>query len=248
MPFKILIIDDDIDDKLYTISQLKSLLEKQGYDVKATADHEDAYDLVFAFHPDVIVLDIRFGSQDEEGWGFKICKSIRDNGCRVPIILITKYYTQTEDVVKGLELGADDYVRLPCDMLEIRARILANLPPATEEYDDYLRVDFEGQLVCVKRNEEWQEVVLRPLQFKLLRKLVLRVGQVVEYYKLALEVWDKEEVDERSIYKCLCELRTLVEPDRHDPVYFETVRGVGLRFNGRLTSAYRGSAKRRSPC
>jgi DNA-binding response OmpR family regulator len=247
MPFKILLVDDDINDRNTTISQLKRLLEdEERFDVKATADGRNAYDLVFEYKPDVIVLDIKFGSQGIKGT--EICKSIRENGCEVPIILITKFYTETDDVLQGFAVGADDYVRLPCDKMEIRARILANLPQGIEEYDDYLRIDRESQRVCVKRNGEWQEVTLRPLQFRLLRELADNAGRPIEYYKLADRVWGKEEMDEGAMFKCLCELRARVEPDPHHPIYLETIRGVGYRFNGRSTREYGGSAKRRVPC
>ena len=229
------------------ISHLRRLLEEEDrFDVKASADGRNAYDLVFEYKPDVIVLDINFGSQDIKGTN--ICSSIRDDGCQVPIILITKYYTQTDDVLEGFEKGADDYVRLPCDTMEIRARIKANLPQGIEEYDDYLRIDRESQRVCVKRNGEWQEVTLRPLQFRLLRELADNARRTIEYYKLADRVWGKEEMDEGAMFKCLCELRARVEPDPHHPIYLETIRGVGYRFNGRSTRAYGGNAKRRAPC
>ena len=229
-------IDDEIDDRSTTISRLPVFLESQGYHVVATADGENAYDLVFEYKPDLIVLDINFGSQNINGT--EICESIRYNGCQVPIILITKYYTQTDDVLKGFNARADDYVRLPCDNLEILARIRANLPPGIEEYDDYLRIDRESQRVCVKRNGEWQEVTLRPLQFRLLRELADNAGRPIEYYKLADRVWGKEDMDEGAMFKCLCELRARVEPDPHHPIYLETIRGVGYRFNGRSTRAY----------
>lgn len=247
MPFKVLIIDDHIDDRLYELSRLKLLLEEQHFEVEATADGEGAYDLVFAFNPDVIVLDIKFENQNIDG--FAICEAIRGGGCQVPIILITKFYTKTDDIVKGLiDAGANDYVRMPCDKLEIRARIVANLPPQTEEYNSYLRIDFGSQRVYVKRDGEWTEAILQPLQFKLLRALAVKLGLVVSYTNLAFEVWDKDDMDEGAIYKCLCALRAQVEPDPKNPTYLETIRGVGIRFNGRVTSAHIGRAIRRAPC
>jgi DNA-binding response OmpR family regulator len=246
MPFKVLIIDDRINDRLYELSRLKLLLEEQHFEVEATADGNGAYDVVFAFNPDVIVLDISFENQGIDG--IQICDEIRLGGCQVPIILITKVYTKTEDIVRGLETGANDYVCMPCDMRVIRARIVANLPPQTEEYNDYLRIDFDSQRVCVKRDGKWTEVVLQPLQFKLLRALAVKLGLVVSYTNLAFEVWDKDDMEEGAIYRCLCALRAQVEPDPRNPIFLETIRGVGIRLNGQVTSAHKGRAIRRAPC
>jgi two-component system alkaline phosphatase synthesis response regulator PhoP len=246
MPFKILIVDDNIDDPRTTIAQLKQLLEEEGYDVRGLADGRTAYEAVYAFKPDVIVLDIDFGAQHITG--IEICSSLRADECDTPIILITASYTQTEALLEGFAQGADDYVRLPVDKREIRARILANLPQGVEEFDDYLRIDRESRRVCVRRDGEWREVILRPLQFRLLRELTDHAGQVVEYWKLAVRVWEKEEMAEGAMFKCLCELRALLEPDTRHPIFFETVRGVGYRFNGRTARASRSSARRRAPC
>lgn len=247
MPFKILLVDDEIDQEGYLIAQLKQLLKDDDFDVQTTADGESAYDLIFAFKPDVIVLDIKFGSQPR--LGLEICESIRANGVQTPIILITKIYTETEDVLEGFKRGADDYVRLPCDKKEIRARILANLPPEfVTTYSDYIRIDYQSQRVCLKRNEEWHEVILTPLQFRLLRELALNEGVPMKSVTLMDRVWDKEEMDERALATAINRLRAVIEPDKHKPVYIETIHGVGYRFNGRSTRAYKGSAKRRAPC
>ena len=148
MPFKILVIDDYIYDKADTISGLPALLELAGYDVATSADGRSAYDLVFECKPDLIVLDIGFPHQDIDG--IEICRSIRTEDYRAPIILITGTFTETESVLEGFKAGADDYVKRPCDNREILARIRANLPPGVIEVDDRLRIDFNDRRVCVK--------------------------------------------------------------------------------------------------
>ena len=205
MPFKILLIDDELNDPRTSVAQLKQMLEDEGYHVAATSDGREAYQKVFDFRPDVIVLDIGFGHQDVTG--IEISAALRADGCEAPIILMTRIYTGIEDLEQGFAAGADDYVRLPVDKREIRARIRANLPQGIEEYDGYLRINRESQRVHVKRGEEWHEVSLRPLQFRLLRELADHAGQPVEYWKLADRVWGKEEMDEGAMFKCLCELR-----------------------------------------
>jgi DNA-binding response OmpR family regulator len=246
MPFKILVIDDEIHDRDNTISGLPALLESAGYEVATTADSETAYDLVFEYKPDLIVLDLFFDHQDIDG--IEICKAIRLEDDRTPIILITAIYTETEDVLDGFKAGADDYVRRPCDNREILARIRANLPPQVVEVDDYIRVDFNSWRVWVNRNAEWQEVALQPLQFRLLQVLVLNVGRIMESYKLKDRVWENEDLSDDALAVFIWRLREKLEPDPHHPIYIETIRGVGYRFNGRPTRAGQGTPQRRNPC
>jgi len=246
MPFKILVIDDYIYDKTDTISDLPALLESAGYEVATTADGETAYDLVFEYKPDLIVLDIRFGRQGK--LGIEICQAIRENDYRAPIILITAVFTETEDVLKGFKAGADDYVKKPCDNREILARIRANLPPGIEEIDDRIRVDFDDQRVCVKRNGEWQEMHLQPLLFELLRALVFNAGRIMESTRLKDLVFGKDDISDDALAVYIWRLREKLEPDPHHPAYIETIRGVGYRFSGRPTRARRGTSQRRNPC
>ena len=246
MPFKILVIDDNIYDKTDTIAGLPGLLESAGYEVATTADGETAYDLVFEYKPDLIVLDINFNRQDIDG--IEICRSIRANEYRAPIILITGVFTETEDVLDGFKAGADDYVRKPCDNREILARIRANLPPEVIEVDDRLRIDFNDRCVWVKGEQEWQEVCLQPLLFKLLQALALNAGRMMESTRLKDRVWDKEDISDDALAVFVWRLREKLEPDPRHPIYIETIRGVGYRFNGRPTRAGQGALQRRKPC
>ena len=246
MPFKILVIDDDIYDKTETISGLPALLESVGYEVATTADGETAYDLVFECKPDLIVLDMVFERQDIGG--LEICRAIRADEYRVPIILITGILKETEEVLDGFKAGADDYVRKPCDNREILARIRANLPPGVIEVDDRLRIDFNDRRVCVKGEQEWQEVNLQPLLFKLLQVLALNAGRMMESTKLKDRVWDKEDISDDALAVFVWRLREKLEPDPRHPIYIETIRGVGYRFNGRPTRAGQSAPQRRKLC
>lgn len=230
MSFKILVVDDNIHDTTDTISALPSLLERKGYELAVTANGEAAYDLVFEFKPDLIVLDILFDRQDIDG--IEICQAIRREGYQAPIILITAIFTETEDVLSGFEAGADDYVRKPCDNREILARIRSNLPPGIEVIDDRFSIDFENRRVCVKHNQEWREVHLQPLQFRLLQALVLNAGWIMESTRLKDLVWDKE-ISDGALAVCVRRLREKLEPDSHCPLYIQTIHGVGYRFNVR---------------
>jgi DNA-binding response OmpR family regulator len=245
MPFKILVIDDNIHDKTDTLSGLPALLEREGYEVAATADGEAAYDLVFEYKPDLIVLDIHFNRQDIDG--IEICRAIRSEDDRTPIILITAVFTETEDVLAGFKAGANDYVIKPCDNREIQARIRANLPPGIVEIDGRIRIHFDALRVCVKRDDEWQEAYLQPLLFRLLQVLVLNAGQIMESTRLKDRVWEKDISDD-ALAVFIRRLREKLEPDPHRPAYIETIRGVGYRFNGRPARAGHRTPQRRNPC
>jgi two-component system response regulator VicR len=136
MPFKVLIVDDKIDNESNEISKLPEMLRAAGYEVRTTSDGDQAYDLVWEYHPDLILLDIVFENQSVDGT--EICEAIRLNGSDVPIILVTAIMKETEQVLRGFRAGADDYVTRPRDNREIMARIRANLPPEVIVVDDYL--------------------------------------------------------------------------------------------------------------
>jgi two-component system response regulator MtrA len=230
MSFRILVADDEIDDESNEISNLPGMLRAAGYDVRTTSDGNQAYDLVWEYNPDLIVLDIVFKGQSVDG--IEVCESIRMNGCDVPIILVTIAKTETDDILRGFEAGADDYVTRPCDNREIAARIRANLPHEVIIVDDYILFDYAGRRVWVCRDGRWQEEHLQPLQFELLSMLITNAGLIVPTTTLKDRVWGKA-VSDGALAVYIRRLREKLEPNPSDPVYIETSKGVGYRFNGR---------------
>jgi DNA-binding response OmpR family regulator len=230
MAFRILVADDRIDDESAEISNLPGMLRAAGYEVRTTADGNQVYDLVWEYNPDLVVLDIVFEGQPVDG--IEICESIRLNGCDVPIILVTVVKTETKDVLRGFKAGADDYVTRPRDYREIMARIRANLPPEVIAVDNYILVDLSSRRVWVCRDGRWQEEHLQPLQFELLKVLISNAGLIVPTTTLKDRVWGKPVSDDAlAVY--IRRLREKLEPDPNHPVYIETIKGLGYRFNGR---------------
>ena len=214
MPFKILVVDDEIDNESDEISRLPDMLRAAGYEVRTTADGNQAYDLVWEYNPDLVVLDIVFNKQSVDG--IEICEAIRQNGSDIPIILITFIRTETEQVLRGFKAGADDYVTRPRDNREIMARIRANLPREVVIVDGYLLGDFSGRRVWVCRDGRWQEVHLQPLQFELLEVLMVNAGRTVPTTTLKDRVWGKPVSDDvLAVY--ICRLREKLEPDPDHP-------------------------------
>jgi len=234
MPFKVLIVDDEIDNESNEISKLPEMLRAAGYDVRTTSDGDQAYDLVWEYHPDLILLDIVFENQSVDG--IEICEAIRLNGSDVPIILVTAIMKETEQVLRGFEVGADDYVTRPRDNREIMARIRANLPPEVFVVDDYILFDSAGRRVWVCQDGKWQKEHLQPLQFELLHVLITNAGLIVPTTTLKDRVWGKP-VSNDALAVYIRRLREKLELDPSHPVYIENIREFGYRFNGRPTRA-----------
>jgi DNA-binding response OmpR family regulator len=239
MPFKILVADDNINDRNDEISRLPEMLQAAGYQVVTTPDGVAVYDLVLETRPDLVVLDIQFKNQSLDG--FEICESIRSNDPDIPIIFITVPHASTEDVLRGFQAGADDYVIRPRDNREIIARIRANLPPEVLMVDDVLCVDLAGFQTFLRRDGKWQVVHLPPLEFELLKVLVTRAGLVVLTTSLKNKVWEDKIVSDDVLAVYIRRLREKLELDSTDPRYIETIKGFGYRFNGRPVHTSRRS-------
>lgn len=246
MPFKILVVDDHINDRLHIISRLPTLLRKEGFEVVTTADGDNAYDLVFEYNPDLIVLDLKFEKSDIDGW--EICKSIRKQGYRGRIIMRSEIYEETRHGVKGYDAGADIYIRSDCGPEEIIALIRRWRPPLIEEFDERLCINFEKQRVCVKRDGGWQDAGLQPRPLKLLLELALNRGQIMTSTELNLLVWGDEEIDDNRFAACVWRLRQKVEADPSDPKHVENIHGIGYRFNGKPTRTRDETPERRQEC
>ena len=234
MSFKILVVDDDVDNDMDEISQLPKLLRAAGYEVRTTTDGSEAYDLVWEHHPDLVVLDIVFEGQSVDG--VDVCEAIRLNDSELPIILVTAFRKETEQILRGFKVGADDYVIRPRDNREILARIRANLPREVIVVDDYLLVDRAARRIWICRDGRWEEIHLQPLQLELLDVLMLNEGLIVPTTTLKDRVWGKP-VSDAVLAVYIHRLRKKLEPDPADPIYIETVKTIGYRFNGRPVRA-----------
>jgi two-component system response regulator RegX3 len=231
MPFRILVADDHIGDKGYEIYGLPALLQEAGYEVRTTANGDAVYDLVNAWKPDLVVLDIDFGSQQVTG--LDVLESIRlnDELHMIPIILVTAVQRETWQVIRGLELGAADYVTYPRDNREIAARVRHNLPHRPLVVDDYLQIDAAARCVWRKQDGVCRRVHLQPLEFDLLYLLVMNAGRTMESWAIKDRLWDRPRSDDAlAVY--IRRLRVKLEPDPSHPVYITAVRRQGYRFDG----------------
>ncbi|HDH09482.1 MAG TPA: response regulator transcription factor [Chloroflexi bacterium] len=224
---KVLVVDDEPDVvKLITMS---INLQEPDWEVLAAYDGETALDLVADENPDVVLLDVAMPEMD----GFQVLKQIRLFS-DVPVIMVTVRDSELEKV-RGLELGADDYITKPFSHLELLARVRAvlrrarGLPLTHEEpfTSGDIRVDFDRRKVTVRG----KEVPLTSTEYRLLYYLVRNAGRVLTHEDLLAHVWGREYTDEINYLKVyISRLRAKLEKDPRNPQYILTEHGVGYWF------------------
>ena len=223
---RILVVDDE--ERMVRFIRLN--LEHDGFQVTEAYRGTQAINKMRSNMPDLILLDVMMPDMD----GFEVLKLIRETSS-VPVIMLTAK-GEEEDRVRGLELGADDYVTKPFSPRELVSRVRAVLrrtemsTGATHgliEVDDRLKLDFD-------RREVWVEgklVQLRPTEYRLLYHLVQNAGWVITHDQILAKVWGYEYSDEPHYVRLYINyLRKKLEKDPSDPKYILTERGVGYRF------------------
>lgn len=221
----ILVIDDDAD--LAKIVQIN--LEREGYETVIAFSGVEGLQKAYSSQPDLVILDIMMPGMD----GWTTCRRLREIS-DVPIIMLTARGMES-DIVKGLKLGADDYIVKPFGTKELLARIHALLrrtdtstvkrPPIYS--DGELTVDFVKRMVVVRG----EQVDLTPTEFKLLSTFVQNEGRVLPHRFLLTQVWGPEYADEVNYLKLYVRyLRQKIEEDPSNPNCILTEWGVGYRF------------------
>ena len=218
---RILVVDDDT----ALAEMIGIVLRTEGFEPHFCADGAAAVEAFRSSNPDLVLLDLMLPGMD----GIEVCARIREES-GVPIIMLTAK-SDTSDVVKGLESGADDYVVKPFNPKELVARIRTRLRPTPETETGSLTV---GDLVVdvtgheVKRGET--KINLTPLEFELLLALALKPQQVFTREMLLEQVWGYHyKADTRLVNVHVQRLRAKVEEDPDNPKIVMTVRGVGYR-------------------
>jgi two-component system KDP operon response regulator KdpE len=223
---KILVVDDE--ERMARFIRLN--LEHDGFQVVEAYKGMQGVQALRDQMPDVVLLDVMLPDID----GFEVLQLIREVSA-VPVIMLTAK-GEEDDRVKGLELGADDYVTKPFSPRELVSRVRAVLRRAETsglggkemiEVDEHLRLDFG-------RREVWLDnelVKLRPTEYRLLYHLVQNAGWVLTYDQILSKVWGYEYRDEPHYVRLYVNyLRQKLEKDPANPKYILTERGVGYRF------------------
>ncbi len=227
MKARILVVDDD--EAL--AEMIGIVLRNEGFEPTFCFNGDDALETFHSSKPDVVLLDLMLPGKD----GIEVCRQIRDEA-DTPVIMLTAK-SDTADVVRGLEAGADDYVPKPFKPAELVARVRARLRPAdhgarpegeTLSIGD-LSIDVAGHEV--RRGES--RISLTPLEFDLLTALAKKPWQVWNREMLLEEVWGyRHQADTRLVNVHVQRLRSKIEKDPENPEIVQTVRGVGYKAGG----------------
>lgn len=221
MSARILVVDDD-----RALAEMLSMaLQAEGFLTDHAVDGLAAVDLFREVKPDLVLLDVMLPGLD----GIEVCERIRANS-GVPIIMLTAR-TDTRDVVRGLEAGADDYVVKPFKSAELVARIRARLREPQLEASETLRIgDLTIDVAAHEVRRGTQPISLTPLEFDLLAILARKPQQVFTREVLLEKVWGYQyKADTRLVNVHVQRLRAKIELDPDRPLIVATVRGVGYR-------------------
>jgi two-component system KDP operon response regulator KdpE len=223
---KILVVDDE--ERMVRFIRLN--LEHDGFRVIEAFNGAQAINKVRSNMPDLVLLDVMMPDLD----GFEVLRIIREVSS-VPVIMLTAK-GEEDDRVKGLELGADDYITKPFSPRELVSRVRAVLRRTETasvtshgliQVDEHLKIDFD-------RREVWLDnklVKLRPTEYRLLYHLVQNAGWVITHDQLLAKVWGYEYRDEPHYVRLYINyLRKKLEEDPANPRYILTERGIGYRF------------------
>jgi two-component system KDP operon response regulator KdpE len=222
---RVLIVDDEKTIRRF----LKATLVAHGYHVFEAADGAEALKYALNANPDVNILDLGLPDMD----GVHVAGRIRERS-HIPIIILSVRESE-EDKIAALDAGADDYLTKPFKVGEMLARIRAvmrRLLPSNETVFTVgkLSVDISKRKVLVKG----RQVHLTPIEYNILKLLVLNAGKVVTHKQLLKEVWNKTEDFEgiaHLLRVMISNLRNKIEPDPNRPIYILTEPGIGYRLN-----------------
>lgn len=219
-----------VDDEARMVRFIRLNLEHDGFQVVEAYNGSQALEQIRTNLPDLVLLDVMMPDID----GFEVLRMIRETN-NIPVIMLTAKGDE-DDRIKGLELGADDYITKPFSPRELVSRVRAVLRRTDTtttstrdiiEVDDRLKIDFNRREVWV----DGELIKLRPTEYRLLYHLVQNAGWVLTHEQLLTKVWGYEYRDEPHYVRLYINyLRKKLEEDPADPKYILTERGIGYRF------------------
>jgi DNA-binding response OmpR family regulator len=227
---KALVVDDD-----RVLADLVAFtLRREGFEVILAHDGEGALRRWEETAPDIVLLDVNLPKAVPRLDGFAVCRQIREKA-DTPIILLT-VRDDEDDIVSGLQLGADDYILKPFSPRQLVARVQAvlrragsSLTPTSRQVGD-LTLDIGRREVIVRGT---QPVSLTSLESRLLDYLMLHAGQILNAEDIINHVWGMQGGDRDTLRQLIRRLRTKIEPDPAQPIYIETVPGLGYGISAK---------------
>lgn len=228
---KLLIIEDDAD----LVKALELYFARAGYAVFTAANGLEGLQTLFNERPDMVILDIAMPKLD----GWEVCRRIRELS-QVPIVILTAR-VQEEERVKGLKLGADDYVVKPFSLKELEARLEAVLRRSRAAKPMKDGVIFANKELVIDSDRlivtrDGRHVELTPTELRLLLYLAENEGRVLTHRQILEKIWGAEYVDDVDYVKLFVyRLRRKIETDAESPKYILSERGIGYRFVNPVT-------------
>jgi two-component system KDP operon response regulator KdpE len=227
---KILVVDDEPAQ----IRLADQILTHHGYEVLKAGSGQEALRIIFEQKPDLVLLDVVMPGMD----GWQTCSRIREV-TDIPVIMLTGKRNSEDDIVRGLEYGADEYLCKPLGNRELVARVRAALrraerPSYLEEKkrvlftDNYLTVDVTERKIMVNG----ERIKLTPREFRLMALLVENADRILSHQQVLEGVWGWEYIDDVDYVRIyISHLRQKIEPDPSQPKYILTEPGVGYYFH-----------------
>jgi len=224
---RILIIEDDVS----ILSGLKDVLTFKSYEVLTAEDGDTGYAAAGKEKPDLIILDIMIPKMD----GFALCRKLRADGNATPVLMLTAK-GEEPDKIRGLDIGADDYVTKPFSLPELLARVRALLrrtpEGAPKSLPDSLRIgDVSLNFKKYEATKDGAAMSLSPKEFGILGYLASRAGEVATRDELLDEVWGYDLYPTtRTVDNHIAQLRAKIENNPAEPRYLVTVHGIGYKL------------------
>ncbi|MDD3672844.1 MAG: response regulator transcription factor [Synergistaceae bacterium] len=223
-----------VDDEVKILEVIKSFLEEKGFTVFTSENAKQAFEIFDRENISLAILDVMLPDMS----GDKICLALRQRS-RVPIIMLTAKVAEN-DILNGLENGADDYITKPFSLKELYARMEAVLRRSGNELIPLykknsfnggdLEIDFESHTVRKKR----QEVNLTPIEFKILAALIKYPNKIFSREDIiSIALGDEYRGYDRAVDCHVKNIRQKIEDDSKNPEYILTVHGVGYKFDGK---------------
>lgn len=224
---RILIVEDDP----AILKGLQAAFKMEGYEIISASTGTDGLKLIRGRKPDVIVLDAMLPGMN----GFDVCKAARDDGITTPVLMLTARGLEA-DRVRGLDLGADDYVTKPFSLPELLARVRAMVRRARGTTDLPVRIELDDVVIDFARYEATrggEEIQMSRKEFGIMQLLAAHEGEAVTRSQLLDEVWGYEATPTtRTVDNHIASLRAKIGDDAGQPRRLITVHGVGYKLVG----------------
>jgi DNA-binding response OmpR family regulator len=220
-----------IEDEAALIRGLKDTFSAKGFEVITAMEGETGLALALSSRADIVLLDIMLPKVN----GYEVCREVRAAGLEMPIIMLTAK-GQEEDIVLGLNLGADDYLTKPFRVRELVARVNAFLRRSQMKHTSSFSFgDYKLDLTSHMLFRSGKEVQLTAKEFSLLAYFVARSGRALTRQDILNRVWGNSVmVTQRSVDRCVTTLRAKIETGPANSTFIKTIRDIGYRFEAEV--------------